>query len=93
MYGNASLNLGALREIEIQLRSSVDRLKELANGVEQAQSLREVAVVRFRRGQANNLDITDADSDLQAAQSQLLQAVVDYATNIAFLEASIGQPI
>ncbi len=82
-----------VREIEIQLRSSVDRLKQLTNGVEQAKALREVAVVRCRRGQANNLDITDADSDLQAAQSELLQAVVDYATNIAFLEASIGQPI
>jgi len=38
-------------------------------------------------------DTTDADRDLTSAESSLLQAVVDYASNLARLEAAIARPI
>jgi len=82
-----------VRQIEISLRESTSRLRDLIRGVEQARAKREVAKVRFELGQADNFDITDADDDLVAAESDLLRAVVDYANNIALLEARIASPI
>jgi len=82
-----------VREIEIRLRESIRRLEGLILGVEQARAKREIAIVRFELGRANNLDITDAQEDLVAAESELLRAVVDYASNIALLEARIASPI
>ena len=82
-----------VRQLEIRLRENVLRLGDLATGVEQARAKREIAQGRFKHGLANNFDITDADRDLVAAESQLLRAVVDYASSLAFLEASIGAPI
>ena len=82
-----------VRDIEIRLRKNVHRLRDLATGVEQARAKREIARGRFELGLANNFVVTDADRDLVEAESQLLQAVVDYASSVAFLEASIGAPI
>lgn len=82
-----------VREIEIRLRESIGRLRGLIRGVEQAREKREIAQVRFELGRADNLDITDAEGDLVSAESDLLRAVVDYASNIALLEARIASPI
>lgn len=82
-----------VRQIEINLRENVLRLRYLATGVEQARSKREIARGRFELGLANNFDITDADRDLVSAESNLLRAVVDYASNLAFLEAAVARPI
>ncbi|MEE8313613.1 MAG: TolC family protein [Myxococcota bacterium] len=82
-----------LRDIEIHLRESLDRLKALANAVEQARTKGKIARARFERGLANNLDITDADEALVNAESQMLRALVAYATNVAVLEARIAGPV
>lgn len=82
-----------VREIEIRLRESIRRLRDLIRGVEQARAKREIALARFELGRADNLDITDAEEDLVSAQSDLLRAVVDYASNIALLETRIASPI
>jgi outer membrane protein TolC len=82
-----------VRQIEISLRESTRRLRDLIRGLEQARAKREIAQARFELGQADNFDITDADDDLVAAESDLLRAVVDYASNLALLEARIAAPI
>lgn len=79
-----------LREIEIRLRENVTRVKNLTAAVASARQKREIARGRFEMGLANNLDITNADEELIRAESLLLTAVVDYATNVARLEARIG---
>ena len=58
--------------------------------VASARQKREIARGRFELGLANNLDITNADEELIRAESLLLTALVDHATNVARLEASIG---
>jgi outer membrane protein TolC len=68
-----------VREIEIRLRESLQRVVARIQGTDQARNKREIAQARFERGLANNLDITDADQDLVSAETDLLQAVVDYA--------------
>ena len=82
-----------VREVEIRLRESVERLKNLTVQMESARSKGEIARGRFEMGLANNLDITNADEELIRSESMLLQAIVDYATNIALLEARIAGPI
>ena len=61
--------------------------------VEQARAKLEIANVRFQLGLANNLDITDADTDLTDSESDLLTAITDYASNLARIEAAIVRPI
>jgi len=79
-----------VREIEIRLRESVQRLKNITIGVQSARSKGEIARGRFEMGLASNLDITNADEELVQAESALLEALVDYASNLAELEARIG---
>jgi len=82
-----------VREIEIALRQNIDRLKNLTVQVESARSKGEIARGRFEMGLANNLDIVNADEELIRSESQLLEALVEYATNIAELEARVAGPI
>ena len=82
-----------VREIEIRLRESIGRLRDLIHSVEQARAKREIALARFELGRADNLDIKNADEDLVEAESDLLRAVVGYASNLALLEARIASPI
>jgi len=82
-----------VREIEIRLRESVERLRNLTSQVENARSKGEIARGRFEMGMANNLDIRNADEELILSESLLLEALVDYATNLALLEARIAGPI
>lgn len=79
-----------VREFEIRLRENFDRIDSLSRAVESARAKREVAAGRFELGLANNLDIVNADEDLIRAESQLLTAVADYVSTVAYLESAIG---
>jgi len=79
-----------VREFEIRLRESIERIESLSHGVESARAKREVAAGRFQLGLASNLDIVNADEQLIRTESQLLTAVSDYVSTVAFLEAAIG---
>ncbi|HEM46895.1 MAG TPA: TolC family protein [Alphaproteobacteria bacterium] len=82
-----------VREVEIRLRESVSRLRSLTAAVAGAREKGEIARGRFELGLASNFDITNADEELIRAESLLLEALVDYATQIARLEASVGGEI
>lgn len=82
-----------VRESEIQLRSSAERLGALAAALENARGKRKVAEARFEMGEANNFDVTDADEDLIRAETELLSTVAEYATQLARLEARVGTPL
>ena len=82
-----------VRALEIRLREGIDRLKSLILQVENARAKGEIARGRFEMGLASNFDITDADSELVRSESLLLAALVEYASNRALMEASIGGPL
>ena len=82
-----------VRAVEIRLREGIDRLKSLILQVENARSKGEIARGRFEMGLASNLDITDADAEQVRSESLLLAALVEYASNRARMEASIGGPL
>ncbi len=82
-----------VRDVEIRLREGVERLKSLISQVESSRAKGEIARGRFEMGLASNFDITDADAELVRSESMLLEALVDYASNRALLEARIGGPL
>lgn len=79
-----------VRAAEIALRRSVERTKTLEIAVDQAQGRLQVANARFALGEATNLDITDAQTALLSAETDLLNAIVDYNVGLAELEARIA---
>ena len=68
-------------------------MKTLRALVDQAQGKLDFAQARFALGLATNLDITDAQEDLLGAETDLLEAIVDYNIGLAELEARIAGPI
>jgi outer membrane protein TolC len=91
-------NVGRSIEVEVRnevigLQQNLENLKAQAAKVEQARSKLEIARVRFERGLANNLDITDSQTDLVDAESALLAAIVDYTNGLARLEATVAGPL
>ena len=82
-----------VRALEIRLREAIERLKSLILQVETARSKGEIARGRFEMGLASNFDITEADAELVRSESLLLAALVEYASNRALMEASIGGPL
>jgi outer membrane protein TolC len=82
-----------VRATVIKLRRSLERMRVLIAGVEQAQGKLELAKARFALGLATNLDITDAQEDLLDAETDLLSSIVDYNIGLAELEARIAGPI
>jgi len=82
-----------VRESEIKLRESIARLRNLTGQVENSRSKGEIARGRFEMGLADNRDLREADEELVRSETQLLEALVDYITNIAILEARIAGPL
>ena len=82
-----------VREEGIGLRKNLEELDAQTAKVEQARTKLDIAQVRYQRGIADNLDVTDAQQDLSDAESDLLSAVVDYTNGLARLEARIAGPL
>ena len=82
-----------VRTEEAGLRKNLAELEAQTDKVEQARTKLEIARVRYQRGIADNFDVTDAQTDLVEAESDLLAALVDYNNGLARLEASIGGPL
>jgi len=82
-----------VRDAGSRLAGGAERIQALASELESARGKREVAQARFEMGAANNLDVTDADQDLIRAESELLAAVVDCASQLAVLEARVAAPL
>ena len=88
------------RGIEIEVRTEAISLRENFGDlsaqtakVEQARAKLATADTRFRLGLADNFDVTDAQEDLVAAETELLTAIVDYVNSLARLEARIAGPL
>jgi len=82
-----------VRNEEVSLRENLAQLEVQTDKVEQSRSKLDIAQVRYQRGIADNLDVTDAQQDLVDAESDLLAAVVDYTNGLARLEARIAGPL
>jgi outer membrane protein TolC len=92
------VNTRRLIELEVRgevisLRENLEDLEAQTAKVQQARQKLEIATVRYQRGLANNLDITDAQEDLVDAETDFLANIVDYTNGLARLEARIAGPL
>ena len=72
------------------LRNNAERLIILQKNIAGARDKLEFASVNFQLGRASNLDITDAQKDLLVAETDYVNAVIDYRIQIARIEQLIG---
>ena len=74
-----------------QVAAAVVRIKLAGDGVTQAQSNLSASIARYRAGEAQIIEVTDALTTLAAQRSALYQALFDYQTALARLRQAAGQ--
>jgi outer membrane protein TolC len=76
---------------QAQVTSAVTRIRLAGNGITQAQSNLDASIARYRAGEAQIIEVTDALTTLAAQRFALYQAIFDYQTALARLRQATGQ--
>jgi outer membrane protein TolC len=76
---------------QAQVSSAAMRIRLAGTGVTQAQSNLSASIARYRAGEAQIIEVTDALTTLAAQRFALYQAIFDYQTALARLRQAAGQ--
>ncbi|MCU1268038.1 MAG: hypothetical protein JWM21_4356 [Acidobacteria bacterium] len=76
---------------QAQITSAATRIRLAGTGVTRAQSNLSASIARYRAGEAQIIEVTDALTTLAAQRSALYQAIFDYQTALARLRQATGQ--
>jgi outer membrane protein TolC len=76
---------------QAQVISAATRIRLAGAGVAQAQSNLDASIARYRAGEAQIIEVTDAQTTLVAQKSALYQAIFEYQTALARLRQAAGQ--
>jgi outer membrane protein TolC len=76
---------------QAQVTSAATRIKLAGTGVTSAQSNLNASIARYRAGEAQIIEVTDALATLAAQRFALYQAIFDYQTALARLRQATGQ--
>jgi outer membrane protein TolC len=76
---------------QAQVSSAVTRIRLAGAGITQAQSNLSASIARYRAGEAQIIEVTDALTTLAAQRFALYQAIFDYQTALARLRQATGQ--
>ena len=71
--------------------SAAIRIRLAGTGVTQAQSNLNASIARYRAGEAQIIEVTDALTTMAAQRFALYQAIFDYQTALARLRQATGQ--
>jgi outer membrane protein TolC len=74
-----------------QVISAATRIRLAGTGVTQAQNNLDASIARYRAGEAQIIEVTDALTTLAAQRFALYQAIFDYQTALARLRQASGQ--
>lgn len=74
-----------------QTVSAVARIKLAREGVTKAQDNLSASIARYRAGEAQIVEVTDAQTTLVEQRTALYQAIFDYQTALARLKQATGQ--
>lgn len=77
----------------LALQTSYQAIGVQATSREAAQDQLRLAQDRYRLGAGTALEVTDAQTSVQQAESDYVNAVYDYHKAIAALEAAVGRPL
>lgn len=73
-----------------ELRANFENIQTAAVAVEQAEESLRLARLRFQAGVGTQLDVTNAETELTEAQSNRLQAILNYNRALAALERAVS---
>ena len=76
---------------QAQVTSAATRIRLAGTGVTQAQSNLDASIARYRAGEAQIIEVTDALTTLAAQRFALYQAIFDYQTALARLRQAAGR--
>jgi outer membrane protein TolC len=79
-----------VREQRLQLEDAGDRIALREAQIREAEARLALAQVKFQHDMASNLDVIDAEGELQRAETSLAAARADYAVGIYQLRALAG---
>jgi outer membrane protein len=76
---------------QAQVSFAIARIRLAGTGITQAQSNLNASIARYRAGEAQIIEVTDALATLAAQRFALYQAIFDYQTALARLRQAAGQ--
>ena len=76
---------------QAQVASAVRRIRLAGTGINEAQNNLNASIARYRAGEAQIIEVTDALTTLAAQRFALYQAIFDYQTALARLRQATGQ--
>ncbi len=74
-----------------QAASASRRIRLAADGITLAQSNLDASIARYRAGEAQIIEVTDAETSLAAQRVTFFQAIFDYQVALARLKQAAGQ--
>src|SRR5262249_50199054 len=74
-----------------QAATSAERISLARDGVSKAQDNLTTSIARYRAGEAQIVEVTDAQTILVEQRTALYQAIFDYQTSLARLKQATGQ--
>jgi outer membrane protein TolC len=74
-----------------QALSAEERIRLAATGITQAQNNLDASIARYRSGEAQIIEVTDAQTSLAAQRLAFYQAIFDYQVALARLRQAAGQ--
>lgn len=80
----------AVKQAYLNIRSAAQRVEASQSAVAEAEESFKIARVRYQAGVGINLDVLDAQLNLNQAQTNYIQALYDYNVGIAQLEQAMG---
>ena len=76
---------------QAQVTSAVARIRLAGTGVTQAQTNLNASIARYRAGEAQIIEVTDAQTTLVTQRAALYQAIFDYQTALGRLRQATAQ--
>ena len=80
----------AVKQAYLNVRSAAQKVEATQTAVAQAEESFKIARVRYQAGVGINLDVLDAQLNLNKAKTNHIQALYDYNVGIAALEQAMG---
>lgn len=82
-----------VKQAYLAIRSAAQRVQATQTVVNQATESFKIATVRYQAGVGINLDVLDAQLNLDKARTNNIQALYDYNVGIATLEKAMGMDV
>lgn len=87
-----SVNL-AVRQAYLNMKSAEQTIESTRTAVASGQESFRIATLRYRAGVGTNLDVLDAETSLETARNNYVDALFNYNIAVASLENAMGVPL